>query len=167
MRKGKPEKNERIGFSRSIAELVPRVGRKAFRRFGFAESAVVARWPEIVGAQFSRQCTPESIRFPHGKRSGGTLTLAAHGAFALSIQHAEPLIIERVNRFFGYAAVSRIAIRQGAAASPPPAARTDLVRPLDEGDRAALKEIEDDELRTSLEGLAARVGVTKGPPKIS
>ena len=107
----------RIGFTRSVAELVPRVGQKAFRRFGFVESAVVARWPDIVGADYARRSTPDSIRFPQGRRSGGTLSLSVHGAHALAIQHAEPVILERVNRYFGYGAVARLAIRQGGSAS--------------------------------------------------
>ena len=49
-----------------MAELVPLVGRKAFRRFGFVDSAVVARWPEIVGPDYARHSTPESLSFPHG-----------------------------------------------------------------------------------------------------
>src|SRR3546814_19850427 len=104
---------DRIGHSRAVAELVPMVGRKAFRRFGFVESAVVARWAEIVGPAYARVSSPESLRFPQGKRSGGTLRLSVSGAHALTLQHVEPQIIERVNRFFRYAAVSRISLQQG------------------------------------------------------
>ena len=56
----------RGGQARAIADLMPEVGRTAFRRFGFVHSSVVTRWPEIVGARHARVCSPESIRFPPG-----------------------------------------------------------------------------------------------------
>ena len=41
------------------------------------------------------------------------LTLLVDGAHAPLIQHLTPMIVERVNRFFGYAAINRIVFRQG------------------------------------------------------
>ncbi len=157
-----------MGGSRSVAELVPLVGRKAFRRFGFVDSAVVARWPEIVGPDYARQSTPESLSFPHGKRSGGTLNLSVSGSHALMIQHVAPQIIERVNRFFGYDAIARIAIRQGmAAAKEPVTAGADQPRgEVPEDVAGSLKAISDEGLRQSLEDLARQMGGTKGLPVI-
>ena len=66
--------------------------------------------------------SPESIRFPAGKKAGGALTLLVEGAHAPLIQHLTPMIIERVNRFFGYAAINRIVFRQGK----PPARRAQI-----------------------------------------
>lgn len=150
-----------------MAELVPLIGRKAFRRFGFVDSAVVARWPEIVGPDYARHSTPESLSFPHGKRSGGTLHLSVTGAHALMIQHVAPQIIERINRFFGYDAVARIAIRQGLPAARE-AEATAVQTPGDVPDDVAgsLKAISDAGLRQSLEDLARQMGATKGPPVI-
>lgn len=150
-----------------MAELVPLVGRKAFRRFGFVDSAVVARWPEIVGPDYARHSTPKSLSFPHGKRSGGTLNLSATGSHALMIQHVAPQIIERVNRFFGYDAVARIAIRQGLAVERPPASEA-AQTPGEVPDDVAgsLKAIADDGLRQSLEDLARQMSGTKGLPVI-
>ncbi|MEL7218735.1 MAG: DUF721 domain-containing protein, partial [Pseudomonadota bacterium] len=34
--------------AKPIGELMPEIGRRAFRRFGFVQSSVVTRWPEIV-----------------------------------------------------------------------------------------------------------------------
>ena len=58
----------RGGRARAVAELLPDVGRAAFRRFGFVQSSVVSRWPEIVGARYAGVCAPESIRFPPGEK---------------------------------------------------------------------------------------------------
>lgn len=149
-----------------MAELVPLVGRKAFRRFGFVDSAVVARWPEIVGPDYARHSTPESLSFPHGKRSGGTLHISVSGAHALMLQHVAPQIIERINRFFGYDAVSRIALRQGAAAVAEPVAKARVEAEVPADVAGSLKAIADDGLRRSLEDLARQMGVTEGPPTI-
>ncbi|MBB4630612.1 DUF721 domain-containing protein [Sphingosinicella soli] len=158
---------DRRGGSRSVAELVPLVGRKAFRRFGFVDSAVVARWPEIVGPDYARHSTPESLTFPHGKRSGGTLNLSASGSHALMIQHVAPQIIERVNRFFGYDAIVRIAIRQGMVAAAQTAGTTvQTPGEVPEDIAGSLKTIADQGLRQSLEDLARQMGATKGPPVI-
>src|SRR3546814_8379559 len=44
----------RGGAARSVGDLMPQIGRTAFRRFGFVQSSVVTRWPEIVGPHYSR-----------------------------------------------------------------------------------------------------------------
>jgi hypothetical protein len=147
----------RGGQARTIAELMPEVGRTAFRRFGFVQSSVVTRWPEIVGTRHARVCSPESIRFPHGEKSDGILQLVVVPAHAPIIQHVIPEIMERVNRFFGYNAVARVKLRQGEvkppSASEPKAASPSLRPvPIELGD--SLRDIGDPELRTVLESLA-------------
>jgi hypothetical protein len=150
--------------SRSVAELLPAVGGAAFKRFGFVQSAIVSRWKEIVGERLAGASAPESIRFPHGKKQDGTLTLVVRGAHAPMMQHVAPEIIERVNRFFGYAAVAKLTIRQGdVAASVPRRAPAGLrAVPADLGE--GLKTIADPELRAVLESLAA--GVADGPSRL-
>ena len=74
-----PKRSNRL---RPVAELVPDVGRVAFRKFGFVQSAVVRRWSEIVGERYAGVSAPESIRFPRGERSNGVLSLVVQGAHA-------------------------------------------------------------------------------------
>src|SRR3546814_17268235 len=87
---------------------MPQIGRTAFRRFGFVQSSVVTRWPEIVGPHHSRVCMPEAIRFPPGEKSEGILQLVVLSAHAPLNQQVIPEIIVRVNRFFGYNAWSTV-----------------------------------------------------------
>ena len=100
--------------ARAVSDLVPDVGRAAFRRFGFVQSSIVSRWREIVGERYAAVSAPESIRFPPGRRAEGVLTLVVEGAHAPMMQHVAPVIVERVNRFFGYGAVERIVFKQGS-----------------------------------------------------
>lgn len=158
----------RSNRSRAVAELLPAIGGAAFRKFGFVQSSVVSRWPEIVGEKLSRACAPESIRFPVGQKQGGTLTLTAHGAYAVMIQHVVPEIMERVNRFFGYPAVARVQIRQGeVAAAQPPRRPPPSLKPAPPEMGEGLKAIADPELRAVLESLAAGVAATRALPKVS
>ena len=156
--------------ARAVSDLLPDIGGAAFRRFGFVQSAVVSRWPEIVGARYAGVCSPESIRFPAGKRSDGVLTLSVEGAHATMMQHVTPALIERVNRFFGYPAVARVQIRQGAAQprdrareKPKPPAPPSL-KPVAFGD--GLRTIADPELRAVLTSLAHGLSFTTGAPRL-
>ncbi len=159
----------RGGPAKPVAELVPQIGRAAFRRFGFVQSSVVTRWPEIVGERHAQVCMPEAIRFPPGEKSEGILQLVVLPAHAPLIQHVIPEIMERVNRFFGYKAVSRVKLRQGAVKPPradgPRTAQGGLGPslkpiPMELGD--SLRDIGDPELRTVLESLARSLGAKEG-----
>ncbi len=154
----------RGGRARSVADMLPDVGRAAFRRFGFVQSSVVSRWPEIVGPRYAGVSAPESIRFPPGRRSEGVLTLLVDGGHATMMQHVAPAIVERVNRFFGYGAVARVAIRQGATSKPPPRPAPPSLKPvpIELGD--SLRAIGDPELRACLASLAGALAATSGPP---
>jgi len=168
MSKKKPDPADapRQNRPRAAGELALDVGGMAFKRFGFVQGAVVARWREIVGERYAKVSTPESIRFPAGKKSGGTLTLAVEGAHAPLLQHLGPMIIERVNRFFGYEAVAKIVFRHGATlrAEPRPVRPQPAPLPRELGD--GLREIADPELRTVLTSLAGAIAGANGPPQI-
>ena len=162
--KAKQDERPRGGRARSVADMLPDVGRAAFRKFGFVQSSVVSRWHEIVGDRYAGVTAPESIRFPPGKRSGGVLNLVVEGAHAPMIQHVVPVIMERVNRFFGYPAVARVQFRQGMVQVARSKARTapPSLRPIpaDLGD--SLREVADPELRAVLEGLARGLAAREG-----
>ena len=156
----------RSGRARAAGDLVGSVGGVAFKRFGFVQSAVVSRWAEIVGERYAKVSSPESIRFPGGRKSGGTLTLLVEGAHAPLMQHLAPVIVERVNRFFGYEAVSRLHFHQGRPLprkQPPRRAELRAV-PAELGE--GLREIADPELRACLESLAAQIAASSGPPSL-
>lgn len=168
MTKRKAKDSERSCRPRAAGELVAEIGGQSFRRFGFVQSAIVSRWSEIVGERYAKASSPESIRFPTGRKSAGVLTLLVEGAHAPLIQHLTPLIVERVNRFFGYAAIDRIVFRQGRLPAAPTArSRKAELRPVPKELGDGLREIADPELRACLESLAAQIGATSGPPSLA
>jgi hypothetical protein len=161
----RPYQRPRGGAAKPISELMPQIGRTAFRRFGFVQSSVVTRWPEIVGETHARVCAPEAIRFPPGERSEGILDLVVTPTHAPLIQHVIPEIMERVNRFFGYRAVARVKLRQGAV--KPPAGKEQgkappSLKPIPMELGAGLRDIGDPELRAVLESLARGLGDDNG-----
>jgi len=151
--------------ARAVSDMLPAVGGAAFRRFGFVQSSIVSRWREIVGERYAAVSAPESIRFPPGRRSSGVLTLVVEGAHAPMMQHVAPVIAERVNRFFGYAAVERIAFRQGLVQVEKARSRTapPSLRPVPAGLGDSLRAIDDPELRACLEALARGLGARDEP----
>jgi hypothetical protein len=160
------EEPKRANRARSVSDMLPEIGGAAFRRFGFVQSSIVSRWREIVGERYAGVSAPESIRFPPGKRSEGVLTLVVEGAHAPMMQHVAPVIVERVNRFFGYSAVARVAFRQGVVqlAKAKPRAAPPSLRPIPKDIGDSLREIADPELRTVLEALAQGVAASEGRP---
>jgi hypothetical protein len=160
----KPDDSSRSNRARAVSDMLPVVGGAAFRRFGFVQSSIVSRWREIVGERYARVSAPESIRFPPGKRAAGVLTLVVESAHAPMMQHVAPVIVERVNRFFGYAAVERVQFRQGVVqvAKAKPRAAPASLRPLPVELGDSLREIADPELRACLESLARGVAASSG-----
>src|SRR5437868_1832052 len=166
-RKAQNDDSPRSCRSRAAGELVGNVGGRSFKRFGFVQSSIVSRWGEIVGQRYAKVSSPESIRFPAGKKAGGVLTLLVEGAHAPLIQHLTPMIIDRVNRFFGYAAINRIVFRQGKAPAPAPRPERPKLGPVPKDLGEGLREIADPELRACLESLAAQIAASSGPPSVS
>lgn len=157
MSDAKTKDNRRYGMVQ-VGIPVGTLTKPIFGRHGFAGGAMIVDWPAIVGAAVATYTLPIRVRFPPNERSGGTLEIkVANSAFATELQHLEPLILERINGYFGWAAVARLKFRHGPlpkrpAAPPPPAAQV--------ADRhvPALDRVEDPDLRAALERLGRHLG---------
>ncbi len=154
--------SERSGRNgpRPLGEISGRIVAKPLGKRGFATANLAADWPAIVGSSLSGQTLPMKIVFPRGERNQGVLHLrVASGAFALQLQHLEPLIVERVNGHFGYAAVARLAMVQGPIPQRKPP-RAPIPAPVDKVDPELEKKINavsDVALRDALTGLGRRL----------
>lgn len=151
----------RASGPRSLAASLPEAAKRTLRHHGFAEAGIVTDWPAIVGEALAAHSTPLRLGFPRGKRLEGTLHVSVSGALALELQHLEPLVLERINGYFGYRAVGRLKlVHDGRKPPPPPAVRTPPAR-----DGAApppalqpgIEDIEDPALRQALERLGRAV----------
>ncbi len=159
-----PKKRPRAAFP--LADLVGKAVGDAFAKQGFAAAEIVTHWQEIVGDELAKRSEPVKLVWPRrdDPDSVGVLTVRVEGAYALEIQHLQPVVIERVNRYFGWCCVGRIAIRQGPVVSrrkspvpskeptPEEIART----------RATLGNFEDDALGQSVARLGALIRARQG-----
>jgi hypothetical protein len=146
---------------RSLAQLATGFLAETFAKQGFASTELVTRWADIVGANIAASAEPIKLQWRRAADGEpvepATLVLRVEGPGAIEVQHQSNLILERVNRFFGWQAVGRIALRQaplGARPKPkPPTADTA------EAERVAagLTAVADDGLRMALGRLGAAV----------
>lgn len=141
--------------ARALAALLPKLTKSLYAKRGFAEAGVLNDWPDIVGRPLADYTAPERLS------PSGVLEVRVSGAWALELQHLEPLVLERIASYFGYRAVTRLALVQGPL--PPPAKPRRKYRPkiLSKSEAAALKadlaETEDADLRAALERLGREV----------
>lgn len=139
---------------RLLARTVPVIAGKALGKRGLAFGQLITEWASIVGHQLALRTAPDRLSFPRGKREDATLHIRAMGAIALELQHLEPLIVERINGFFGYRAVARIRLVHAAPASATPL-RAPPLRPLSMDEEIAVMRaaatVDDPDLRDALE----------------
>ncbi len=144
-----------------LADLVGRTVSDAFARQGFAAVEIVTHWREIVGDELARRSAPVKLTWPRrdDPDSVGVLQIRVEGAYALEIQHLQPVIIERVNQYFGWRCVGRLAIRQGpvvAKKQRPTRAREPSPEEVRKA-REAIGEFEDEALAQSVARLGALI----------
>ena len=72
-----------------------------------------------MGNELAIGVKPVKLTFPARDRMNGTLHVrTAGGAFAMLLEHQKGRIMERVNTYFGYSAVSNLKIEQGGVRLP-------------------------------------------------
>jgi hypothetical protein len=158
---------------KAVGSFLPGLTRKAFEKYGFSTATLITDWAAIAGADLAACSAPERLKWPHrperteedsapsGRRDakarqGATLVLRVDGARALDVQYRASQIIERINAYFGYAAVAQLRIVQapvGAAAHavPPAASRPAAPRTQE------VAHIADPGLRDALARLGANI----------
>lgn len=103
------------------------VTRKSFEHYGFAYAEILSGWRHIVGDDYAAFCAPERIRWPRGqseyaangrRKAGGMLVIRVADGRAVELQHDTARIIERVNTFYGYEAVTGLSFVQGPLPAP-------------------------------------------------
>ncbi len=157
----------RGGGTRRVASIAGKVLGPALRRQGFAQSEIISRWPEIVGPVLAACSVPEQLAFADRTNAEGTLHIRVDGAFAIELQHLEPLVIEKINRFYGYRAVARLWITQGPLPRRRGTVRAAL-RPLGEDEEREIAEVvagtRNSDLKQALAALGRAVTATESGP---
>src|SRR3954454_18405296 len=148
--------------AKPLSVLLSDVFSDAYAKQGFAARELVTRWAEIAGPEVAAHSEPLKIQWPRPvegqAQEPATLVLRVEGPMALEIQHTSDVILQRVNRFFGWSAVGRLALRQA------PLSRRDRAKAPGGAGPAALGEggntlssVQDEDLRTALARLGAAI----------
>ena len=119
---------------KAVGSFLPGLTRKAFEKHGFSAATLITDWPTIVGRELAAVTAPERLKWPRPVeyaedgtaananakgRPGATLVLRADGSQALAVQYGARQIIERINAYFGYAAVAELRIIQAPVGEAP------------------------------------------------
>ncbi|MGX9389816.1 DUF721 domain-containing protein [Nitrobacteraceae bacterium UC4446_H13] len=148
--------------AKPLSTLLGGVFSDVFAKQGFASRELVTRWAEIAGPEIARHSEPLKMQWPRPvegqPQEPATLVLRVEGPMALEIQHMSDVILQRVNRFLGWNAVGKLALRQAPLSQPlarkaPPAPDAAAVARM----AATLDAVEDDDLRAALARLGASI----------
>ncbi len=148
--------------AKPLSVLLSDVFSDAYAKQGFAARELVTRWGEIAGAEISAHSEPLKMQWPRPvegqPQEPATLVLRVEGPMALEIQHSSDVILQRVNRFFGWSAVGRLALRQAPLSRrvPPKTSRAPDAESVAKVAKT-LSSVEDDELRAALARLGASI----------
>ncbi|WP_430395795.1 DUF721 domain-containing protein [Ferrovibrio sp.] len=155
----KPEKPfQRFNAPRGLNVALGRLTKPLVKQRGAVFGDILSRWPEIVGPLLSPDTQPERLLYGARDGHGATLEVGVNGAQALELQHLAPLVVERINSYFGYQVVAGLKLKQMPIRPKPSQARPSRVpRRLGPDEAARLSEllsaIEDKNLRQALETL--------------
>lgn len=146
---------------RALAATLPKVTKPVLEKRGTAFATLIAQWSEIFGPALADVTMPErlSAAAPGGP-PGGTLTIRVTSGAAADVQHLAPQLIERMNTFLGFAAVTRLKLVQ--APMPQAAPRTGRPRKrlspaAEQAVGKAVAGVDDPALRAALDRLGRAV----------
>jgi hypothetical protein len=153
---------------RALGNYAARVLDPAARARGFATTALLTDWRTIAGAELAAFTMPDRLVWPrrrdeteaakppkNRRGEGATLVLRVDGPRGIEVQHRAGQILERLNGYFGYRAITELRLRQAPitrAARARAAAFAAKAEPL-----PASSGIDDENLRLALGKLAAAV----------
>ncbi len=162
---------------RPLADIIAEPLSAACRKRGFATLDLVAHWPDIVGPAFAETTAPDQLSWPRRPKGLVTeeehepavLTVRCSGAAAMRLSLEAPLLIERINTFFGYRVVGRIRPLQLPPVRLGPKPRPKLAPISAEADarvRSLVEGIADEGLKAAVERLGRAVaGGKQAPPR--
>ena len=143
-----------MSFGSDVRRLLkPLLGKK-----GFIEADILSHWEDILGSSLSCGVIPTRVSFSKTAGKGATLHVTAYsGAFALEFTARKDQILEKINSYFGYSAITEIRLSQGSGFTP--LAEKDLRSVLDCRIESAVKEQTSCIENTGLREAATELGI--------
>jgi len=98
-----------------IGKAIRPLAKQLLGKNGVMQLELAENWEEIIGADLAKYALVQKISFNKDERTNGTLVLLVlGGAFALEIENKKAVILQKINTFFGYEALTKIKIKQTA-----------------------------------------------------
>ncbi len=158
-------------YPRALGDLTRHAIDPMAAKAGFGQSDILVNWQQIAGERLAAVSEPQRLQWPvrapnrppDTPPEPANLVVQVEGAFALEIQHAAPLIIDRINARLGWRCIGRIVIRQGPVRRraskrvPVPPPQAEIIAKAS----AAVAGVTDDGLRDALTRLGARALAAK------
>lgn len=155
--------------ARPLADFVAPSIADVCGKAGFSVVEIVTHWDEIVGPDLAPHSLPMKLQWARGSENEpATLVVRVEGAYAIEMQYAAAVVIERINVYFGWRCVGRLTLRQGpvpprhARAQPMPPPEPALVKAVRQEMAQEIGSFEDEDLAASLARLGALVRRERG-----
>ncbi len=159
---------------RALGGNLSKITRPALARHGAAFAALITEWANAVGPSLAEQSLPERLSRPATKsaETGGVLTVrVSGGGAAMEMQHQHEQIVERINSYLGFRAVTRLSIKQAPLPVVSRRAAPPAQRPVPAAARqqitATIAAIEDPDLKAALERLGSALAAAVDDKKRS
>lgn len=111
-----------VAGPKTVGSFVPKLTKAAFERYGFPAAAILTDWEAIAGRELASYTEPERLKWPKqtevaeeastvegikdAAQPGATLVLRVDGPRAIEIAHRKTQLLERINAYFGFRAVT-------------------------------------------------------------
>jgi len=154
---------------RQLSQSVEKVARQAVGKDWGLYAALLDHWQEIVGSDYAQVTTPAKVTFPHqpneARRRNGTLTVRLPKGLAMEFTYKTEQMRQRINNYFGYDAIGKIAFDPVFGAPPKPKIRPAADPEAISGIKNNVKVIDNSELRDALQCFGEAILVSNHNPK--
>ena len=155
----KNEESKRAFVPKTIGDSLKKINRDISNKYGKIEYLIIAKWPKIVGQFFANHSEPNKIsRIPDGENDTGDviysnyLHINVSPVAAVEFQHFKDKIIDKINSYFGYKAISNIRLKQNFIPKKNYTKQQNSTKNISLG-KSDIKNINNKELEKSLEKL--------------
>ena len=168
MKINKTESN-RTFVPKKIGETLSKVNKKYSSKFGKNEFLIMSKWQQIVGTFFADHSEPDRISRVTEEFNEldepifkNFLHVKVSPAAAVEFQHYKDTIIEKINSYFGYKAISDLRLQQNFVPDKKIKHNINLEeQDLSEEEKASIKseinKIKDEDLEKSIVNLGASI----------
>ena len=155
----KNEESKRAFVPKTIGDSLKKINRDFSNKYGKIEYLIITKWPKIVGQFFANHSEPNKIsRIPDGENDTGDviysnyLHINVSPVAAVEFQHFKDKIIDKINSYFGYKAISNIRLKQNFIPKKNYTKKQNSIKNISLG-KSDIKNINNKELEKSLEKL--------------